>query len=70
MTPIDFNPAIHNITDTSAEVLSNSTRFNIELWNTIAETYPIYLTTVSEYNKSWKDLSELDTLLRSKLAKL
>jgi hypothetical protein len=37
MTPIDFNTARHNITDTSAEVLSNSTRFNRELWNAFAK---------------------------------
>ena len=69
MTPIDFNPAGYNISDAFAEVLSSSTRFNIELWNAFAETYPIYLSTVSEYEKSWKDLTELDTVLRSKFRK-
>ena len=69
MTHINFNPARYNISDAFAEVLSNSTRFNTEFWNAFAKIYPIYLATVSEYNKSWKYLSELDTVLRSKFRK-
>ena len=47
----------------------SSTRFNIELENAFAEAYPIYLNTISEYNKSWKDLSDLDNILRSRFRK-
>jgi class III poly(R)-hydroxyalkanoic acid synthase PhaC subunit len=41
-------------------------QFNTELYRVFGEAYPIYLNTISEYNKSWKDLSELDKILRSK----
>jgi hypothetical protein len=44
-------------------------QFNIQLWNAFVESYPIYLTTISEYDKSWKDLSGLDAALRSKFRK-
>jgi class III poly(R)-hydroxyalkanoic acid synthase PhaC subunit len=36
------------------------------LSNAYAEAYPIYLNTITEYNKSWKNLSEIDKILRSK----
>jgi polyhydroxyalkanoate synthase len=39
------------------------------LSNAFAEAYPIYLNTISEYNKSWKNLSELDKILRSRFRK-
>ena len=35
----------------------------------LLKPYPIYLSTISEYNKSWKDLSELDKILRSRFRK-
>jgi polyhydroxyalkanoate synthase subunit PhaC len=52
-----------------ARALSNTTRFNIILSNAFADVYPIYLNAISEYNKSWKDLSELDKTLRSRFQK-
>jgi hypothetical protein len=63
---INFN---FNLSDAFAEALSSATRFNTEFWNAFTESYPIYLSTVFEYNKSWKDLSELDRVLRSKFRK-
>jgi hypothetical protein len=39
------------------------------LSNAFAEAYPMYLNTISEYNKSWKNLSELDKILRSRFRK-
>ena len=46
-----------------------SMQFNIKLCNALAESYPIYLSTISEYNQSWKNLSELDKILRSRFRK-
>jgi hypothetical protein len=45
--------------------LSSSAQFNIVLSNAYFQSYPIYLNTISEHNKSWKNLSELDKVLRS-----
>ncbi len=47
----------------------NTARFNLTLYNAFAEAYPIYLNTISEYDKSWKNLSELDKILRSRFRK-
>ena len=44
----------------------STAHFNLILSNAFAQSYPIYLNTISEYNKSWKDLSELDKILRSR----
>jgi len=50
-------------------VLSSSAQFNIVLSNAFSLSYPIYVNTISEYNKSWKNLSELDKVLRSRFRK-
>jgi hypothetical protein len=55
--------------DAFARVLSSSAQFSIVLSNVFSQTYPIYLNTISEYNKSWKDLSELDKVLRGRFRK-
>jgi polyhydroxyalkanoate synthase subunit PhaC len=52
-----------------ARALSSSAEFNIMLSNAFSQFYPIYLNTISEYNKSWKNLSELDRVLRSRFRK-
>ena len=49
--------------------LLSSAQFNIVLSSAFAQSYPIYLNAISEYNKSWKDLSELDKVLRSRFRK-
>ena len=69
MTDININSPKYNITDVFGEVLSSHTQFNLELWNVFTEAYPIWLSTASEYNKSWKNLSELDKVLRTKFRK-
>ncbi|MFY9564926.1 MAG: alpha/beta fold hydrolase [Nitrososphaeraceae archaeon] len=46
--------------------LSSSAQFNIVLYKAFSQFYPMYLDIISEYNKSWKDLSELDKVLRSR----
>ena len=52
-----------------ARILSNSAQFNIVLSNAFSPSYPIYLNTISEYNRSWNDLSELDKVLRGRFRK-
>jgi len=65
-----YNGSFVNTYNAFAEALSSSTQFNTELWNAFAEAVPIYFSTISEYNKSWKDLSELDKILRNKFRKV
>jgi polyhydroxyalkanoate synthase subunit PhaC len=52
-----------------AHVSTSSAQLSIILSNAFAQSYPIYLNTISEYNRSWKDLSELDKILRSRFRK-
>ena len=52
-----------------ARALFDSAQFNIMLSNAFAQSYPIYINTISEYNRSWKDLSELDKILRNRFRK-
>ena len=61
-----YNSSFANTYNAFARVLSSSMQFNTELWNAFAEAYPIYFSTISEYNKSWKNLPELDKILRSR----
>jgi len=65
-----YNSSFVNTYNAFAQVLLSSTQFNTKLWNAFAEAVPIYFSTISEYNKSWKDLSELDKILRSKFRKV
>jgi hypothetical protein len=55
-----------NMYNAFGRALSSSTQFNTELFNAFAEVYSIYLSTISEYTRSWKDLPELDRTLRSR----
>jgi class III poly(R)-hydroxyalkanoic acid synthase PhaC subunit len=58
-----------DISSAFARALLNTNQFSIILYNAFAAAYPIYLNTISEYNKSWKNLSELDKILRSRFRK-
>ena len=60
-----YDNSFLDIFNAFAQALSNTTRFNLILFNAFADAYPIYLNVISQYNKSWKDLSELDNILRS-----
>jgi polyhydroxyalkanoate synthase subunit PhaC len=66
--PFYYNSFI-NIPDAFARALLNTTQFNIQLAKAFADAYPIYINAVYEYNKTWKDSSELDKILRSRLRK-
>jgi polyhydroxyalkanoate synthase subunit PhaC len=61
--------SLTDISNAFARALSNSTQLNIKLSDAFVEAYPIYLNTISKYNKSWKNLSELDKVLRSRFRK-
>jgi polyhydroxyalkanoate synthase len=58
-----------DITNAFARALSNTTQSSIILSNGFVDAYPIYFNAISEYNKSWKDLSELDKILRGRFRK-
>ena len=60
------NNSFVNTFDIFVRALTSSMQFNTELYRVFGEAYPIYLNTISEYSVSWKDLSELDKILRSK----
>ena len=67
-----FSLYADSITDaynTFIRALSSSVQFNIVLYKAFSQFYPMYLDIISEYNKSWKDLSELDKVLRSRFRK-
>jgi polyhydroxyalkanoate synthase subunit PhaC len=53
-----------------AKALSNSTQFNTELYKAFSKAYQVYMNTISEYNRSWKDFAELDKTLRSRFHKV
>jgi polyhydroxyalkanoate synthase subunit PhaC len=64
-----YDNSFIDISNAFARALLNTTQFNMILSNAFADAYPIYLNAISEYNKSWKDLSELDKILRSRFRK-
>ena len=64
-----YDNSFLDIFNAFAQALTNTTRFNTILFNAFADAYPIYLNVISQYNKSWKDLSELDNILRSRYRK-
>jgi hypothetical protein len=57
-----------DISKALARALSSTAQFNIVLSNAFSQSYPIYLNTLSEYNKSWKNLSELDRVLKKQIS--
>jgi polyhydroxyalkanoate synthase len=65
-----YDSPLINMSNVFFRALSYSTQFNLNLCNAFAQAYPIYLGTIYEYKKSWKDLSELDKLLRSRFRKV
>ena len=65
-----YDSPLINMSNVFFRALSYSAQFNLNLCNAFAQAYPIYLGTIYEYKKSWKDLSELDKLLRSRFRKV
>jgi polyhydroxyalkanoate synthase subunit PhaC len=53
-----------------ASLFPSFTEFNRELLSAFAEFWRMYLNTISEYNKSWKDLSQLDKTIRNRSHKI
>jgi polyhydroxyalkanoate synthase subunit PhaC len=64
-----YNNSFIDISNAFARALLNTTQFNMILSNAFVEAYPIYFNAISEYNKSWKNLSELDEIIRSRYRK-
>ena len=50
--------------------LSNSSNFNIELFTVFAKSYFAYLSVISEFNRSWRDLPELEKILKKRFHKI
>jgi class III poly(R)-hydroxyalkanoic acid synthase PhaC subunit len=67
--PFYYNSFL-DIFNAFAHTISDTTRFNTVLFNAFAESYPIYLNVISQYNESWKNLPELDKTLRSRYRKV
>src|SRR6476469_497214 len=68
-----YFPFMRDLFDMStafSNAISDSIKFSTELFNSFAKAHSIYLNTLSEYNKSWKDLAELEKILRSKYRRL
>lgn len=61
-----YENSLIDVSNAFAQTLLSSFQFNMELFNAFTEAYPIYINTIYEYNGSWKDLSELDKILRSR----
>jgi hypothetical protein len=59
-----------NMYNTFGNALLSSIQFNTELFNAFAQAYRMYLSTIFEYNRSWKDFAELDKILRSRFQKI
>ncbi len=68
--PPFYESPLINMSNVFFRALSYSTQFSLNLSNAFTQAYPIYLNTIYEYKKSWKDLSELDKLLRSRFRKV
>jgi polyhydroxyalkanoate synthase subunit PhaC len=56
--------------DIFRKAISNSSQFNLDLYSAFSEAYSKYFSTILEYNKSWKDLSELEKILKSNFHKI
>jgi class III poly(R)-hydroxyalkanoic acid synthase PhaC subunit len=59
-----------NMYNIFGNALLSQTQLNAELFNAFTEAYRMYLSTISEYNRSWKDYAELDKTLRSRSHKI
>src|SRR6185437_7694588 len=68
--PFYYYNSIMNGFDALTRAFSSSLQFNTKLFNFFAEAYLTYLDTLSEYNRTWKNLPELDSTLRSKFGKV
>lgn len=62
-----YETSFSNIYNAFTRILSSSIQFNLRLCNTFAESYIIYLNTVSEYGKSWSNIYELEKILRGRV---
>ena len=69
-SPFSYDIFFTNTSNAYTRFFLSSIEFNRELLYAFAEFWRMYLDTISEYNKSWKDLSELDKTIRSRSHKI
>lgn len=62
-----YQSPFSNICNALAHSLSSSNQFSLRLSNAFAESYVVYLNTVSEYGKSWSNIYELEKIVRSRI---
>lgn len=65
-----YQRSFSNVSNALTRSLSSSNQLNIRLSNAIAESYLVYLNTVSEYGKSWSYIYELEKILRSRMCRI
>ncbi len=65
-----YQRSFSNISNALTRSLSSSNQLNLRLSNAIAESYLVYLNTVSEYGKSWSNIYELEKILRSRMRRI
>lgn len=62
-----YQSSFSNICNALAHSLSSSNQFSLRLSSAFAESYVVYLNTVSEYGKSWSNIYELEKIVRSRI---
>jgi phage-related tail protein len=65
-----YQKSFSNVSNALTRSLSSSNHLNIRLSNAIAESYLVYLNTVSEFGKSWSYIYELEKILRSRMRRI
>jgi len=68
--PFIYDSFFINTSNAYASSFLSSIEFNRELFYAFAEFWRMYLSTISEYNKSWKGFTELDKTIRSRSQKI
>ena len=69
-SPFSYDIFFTNASNPYTRFFLSSIEFNRELLYAFAEFWRMHLTTISEYNKSWKDFTELDKIIRSRSHKI
>jgi polyhydroxyalkanoate synthase len=69
-SPLYIDNNIIRLRDTLYNALTNSSRFNEKILNTFSEAYSVYLKTILEGNNIFKDMPELEKVVRSRISNL
>src|SRR5919198_5079107 len=68
--PLFYDSFFINTSNAYARSLYSSIEFNNELLYAFAEFWRMYISTVYEYNKFWKEFTKLDKIIRSRSHKI